>query len=197
MNWNLRTILIHCCLCAAAFGGALAFFMNRNGSTGHEEGTGPRLNAAPWSPVAAVGVLPPGSPDAVTNPAEQLDYVALAAQSEAEVAAQASRDAMSSADVSIRASAINSLGDTATPEALLALELAATRDDNARNRVRAIVALSRLAAQLEDRSPVIAILERAAADENMAVSSRAASVLRELAAPGDETASAAEFEPSA
>jgi hypothetical protein len=70
--------------------------------------------------------------------------------------------------------------DRAMSEILQALAAAATGDTEARNRLRAIESVGRLARQLPDRSMATAILQRAALDPSAPVATRARQVLASL-----------------
>lgn len=110
----------------------------------------------------------------VDDPANQQRQEAIA------VVAQISAQATEAPDATTRARALDQLGELATPEALQALDLAVTSDEDPRNRVRAINALQRLAAQSAAAPQAVSILQRAMNDPNSYVAARASAAYQQL-----------------
>lgn len=91
-----------------------------------------------------------------------------------------------------RASAIDGLSAATTPEALQALQIAATSDATVRNRIRAVNSLRVLAGRGETKDEILTILQRIMSDSNPSVASRAAAAYREITEPVAEETAATE-----
>jgi hypothetical protein len=107
----------------------------------------------------------------------------------ADAVSEASQLAISGSDREQRSAGLNRLvamasgpAAIAEPGFVAALEVAATSDQEWQMRVRAVIALTRAAQQMTDRSRVIAILERAAADPQKSVATHARRGLATLTA---------------
>lgn len=110
--------------------------------------------------------------------------------SEAEV--NLSEQAIGASEPQERASAIDGLSAAATPEALQALQIAATSDAVVRNRIRAVNSLRVLAARSGADDTALGILRLAMSDSNPSVASRATAAYREITEPRAEETAATE-----
>jgi hypothetical protein len=122
--------------------------------------------------------------------AEQKQRLADAVSEASQLATSGAGREQRSAGVNRLAAMANGPAAIAEPGFMAALEVAATSEQEWQIRVHAIIALTRAAQQMTDKSRVVAILERAASDPQKSVAMHARRALATLTAVPTEAGAA-------